>query len=313
MARFIVQAVVLLQVLHVVAGLAFWQPSNSAAKIPDKCRVLILPGFGNASVDYTMNGSLVSSLVSRGWQESQIDVLPVERSDWLKVFFRGALDIEFWRANASPIRPAFRWYLDLIAAKVKELEEDESMILVGHSAGGWLARAAVGYGNQDTDEGLSIDGTKIKGIVTLGAPNLPPPPEVMDMTRGALRIMNEDFPYASSTGVPMMVTVIGTPVQGVKQERKSPFEPTTMTGFAFNSYEAVCGDGTTIGDGVVPQCAAHVDGATQLNLEDVFHSINVPDKWYGSEKVIDEWHDTMLAELNMKARNAFNPSKLLNQ
>lgn len=302
----VVQALVLLQIMLSVSGLAFWQAP--AKKIPKNCRVLILPGFGNDSGDYTMDGSLVSSLLGRGWEESQIDVLPVQRSDWLQVFLRGALDLEFWKANASPDRPAFRWYLERNSQKVQELEDDESIILMGHSAGGWLARAAVGFGSENK-EGLAIDLDKIKAIVTLGAPNLPPPPAVMDMTRGALRITNEKFPGAYHAPDTLYMTVIGNAVQGEKQERSSPFEPTTVPGFAFQSYEAVCGDGSTVGDGVVPTCAAHVDGATQLNLEGVFHSINRPDQWYGSESVLDEWHDAMLDEINAK-QAAFDPMKL---
>jgi hypothetical protein len=146
------------------------------------------------------------------------------------------------------------------------LEEDESMILLGHSAGGWLGRAAVGFGSEETEEGLSIDSSKIKGIVTLGAPNQPPPPGVMDMTRGALRITNEQFPGAFHAPSTFYITVIGNVVEGKKQERSSPFERTSVTGFAFQSYEAVCGVGGTVGDGVVPVCAAHVDGATQVSF-----------------------------------------------
>lgn len=313
MPRFvIIQALFLMQLAHSVVGFACWQQSmpSTSATIPENTRVLILPGFGNESGDYTMDGSLVSSLLSRGWKESQVDVLPVERSDWLQVFLRGALDLEFWRGNASPDRPAFRWYLERISDKVQELNEGESIILMGHSAGGWLARAAVGYGSED--EGLAIDLDKIKGIVTLGAPNLPPPPSVMDMTRGALRITNEKFPGAYHAPDTFYVTVIGNAVQGKKQERSSPFERTTIDGFAFNSYEAVCGDGTTVGDGVVPLCAAHVDGATQLNLDGVFHSINRPDQWYGSENVLDDWHNFVLDEMKRK-QEVFDPMKLFSR
>jgi pimeloyl-ACP methyl ester carboxylesterase len=163
------------------------------ATIPKTCKILILPGFGNDSIDYTANGqagvdgSLVASLQKRGWNENQIDILPVERFDWLQVFLRGALDLKFWQSEAPPTRPAFRWYLDRVAAKVEELDDDETIVLLGHSAGGWLARAAVGFGTTDEEDTPQIDLSKIAGIVTLGAPNLPPPPGVMDMTRGALR------------------------------------------------------------------------------------------------------------------------------
>jgi hypothetical protein len=54
--------------------------------------------------------------------------------------------------------------------------------------------------------------------------------------------------------------------------------------------------------GVVPQCAAHLEGATQIHLEDIFHSINVPDRWYGSDSVIDSWHSEMLQQIASQQR-----------
>ena len=86
------------------------------------------------------------------------------------------------------------------------------------------------------------------------------------MTRGALRITNEQFPGSFHAPSMFYITALGLSVQGEQQERKSPLEPTSVTGFAFNSYEAVCGDGTTIGDGVVPQCAGHLDDAIQVRF-----------------------------------------------
>lgn len=243
-----------------------------------------------------MPNSLVDSLKKRGWQADQINVLPVERLDWLNVFLRGALDPDFWKSNAPPTKPAFSWYLERIAAAVEGLGENERIILVGHSAGGWLGRAAVGFGSTDTGA-PPIQRDKVLGIVTLGSPNQPPPPGVMDMTRGALRITNERFPGSYHAPSTFYVTVIGNAVQGRKQERQSPWEPTSLTGFAYNSYEAVCGDGTTVGDGVVPLCSGHVADSIQLTLDGVLHSINAPDNWYGSDAILDQWHETMMAEI----------------
>ena len=59
--------------------------------------------------------------------------------------------------------------------------------------------------------------------------------------------------------------------------------------FAWRSYVQVCGRGDVVGDGVVPLEAAHLEGAKQISLRDVFHSINAPKAWYGSEEVIDSW------------------------
>jgi hypothetical protein len=318
-------------ILHLVSpchGFFFNGPSLANAKIPttasttmpSNIKLLILPGFGNDSKDYTLDGtkSLVSSLQQKGWPVEQISVLPVQRTDWLQVFWQGASDWKFWQGTAPPTRRAFAWYLERIAKEMASLDDDEQMVLVGHSAGGWLGRAAIGFGSlsfsgeeqddEDVRRAPPIDISKVAGIVTLGAPNLPPPPEIMDMTRGALRITHQRFPgtYHSknrsnnknkNNNNMFYITVVGVAVRGEPQVRNSPWEPTTRTGFAFNSYESVCGDGTTIGDGVVPQCSAHLDGAIQLNLEGVLHSINAPDSWYGSIGVIDSWHGTMMEQL----------------
>jgi hypothetical protein len=52
--------------------------------------------------------------------------------------------------------------------------------------------------------------------------------------------------------------------------------------------------------GVVPVCAAHLDGAVQLNLKGIYHSINVPEQWYGSDGVIDQWHTEMLRQIEQQ-------------
>jgi pimeloyl-ACP methyl ester carboxylesterase len=244
-------------------GFFFNVPSVAKPTVPENVKLLILPGFGNDSVDYTREKSIVASLQERGWKPEQIDVLPVQRGDWLQVFTRGIFDLKFWAGDAAPIRPAFRWYLERIAEKIEALGEEEEIVLVGHSAGGWLARAALGFGSSDEDA-PPVDLSKVSGVVTLGSPHLPPPPAVMDMTRGALRITNEKFPGTHHSPSLFYLTTIGLAVVGKEQENKSPLEKTTVQGFAYNSYEAVCGDGTTIGDGVVPQCAGHLEDALQV-------------------------------------------------
>lgn len=302
------------------AGGTSGTPGRTDRTIPDNVRLLILPGFGNDSKDYYLDqapqGSLVGSLKKRGWKDDQIKVLPISRTDWLNVFVRGAFDLEFWRSNADPTRQAFRWYLDRIAASVRELVNDggdgTKVCVIGHSAGGWIARSAIGFGTaaaSDDNDGtsFSINLDDIVGIVTLGAPNLPPPAEQMDMTRGALRITNENFPGAFHEAL-FYITVVGEAIVGKKQERKSPFEPTTADGFAFESYVACSGVGDAIGDGVVPASKAHLPGATQITLDDVYHSINVPNKWYGSDSEIDRWHDTMIVEINRRLRPQIVPS-----
>lgn len=293
------------------------QDLSSMRGPPSHVKLLILPGFGNDSSDYYLSqypiGSLVNSLMRRGWdQKRQIHVLQIKRSDWLQVFWNGIFDIQFWRATAPPTRPAFRWYIDRVLQSINELllpegdrmsnssQEPTKVVLFGHSAGGWLARAALGYGSiGDTDNNLKscVNLNDVVGMVTLGTPHTPPSPGALDMTRGALMKTDSLFPGAYHDGI-FYITVTGDAVKGVKQERNSPFEPTTSSGFAYTSYEAVSGIGDLIGDGVVPVIAGHLEGALQINLRGIFHSMNMPDRWYGSESVIDQWHNALLDALD---------------
>lgn len=276
-------AIIMRTLLLLAALLARPTWSLQTTRPPSNVRLVILPGFGNDSSDYTPPGSLVSSLEARGWKD--IAVLDVKRLDWLQVFVNGLFDPLFWAGNMPPTRPSFAWYLDRIRNEIERSED--KVVLVAHSAGGWLARAALGF--------LGLD-NRVLGLVSLGAPHLPPPPTVMDMTRGALRITHETFPGSYHKNM-FYITVIGNSVTGVEQERKAPWEPTSVSGFAFNSYEAVCGIGSALGDGVVPLCAAHLDDSVALELPGVYHSINAPDQWYGSNGVLDQWHDSLVAEL----------------
>lgn len=310
----------ILVVLAQSTGIHGWSIIGNAAapppapattlKPPSNVKLLILPGFGNDPVDYDLpqapEGSLTRSLRERGWATEQIHKLPMRRTDWFRVFLRGCLDPRFWAGDAPPTRPAFAWYLQRIQSTVEEMcadSDDDAVVLVAHSAGGWLARAALGCGDDDDDDDAEMMipsfRDRIAGLVTLGSPHAPPPPQVMDMTRGALLWTDRTYPGAYWRDV-FYLTVMGDAIAGkpqTEERRRSPLERQTAAGFAYESYTAVCGEGTTRGDGVVPLCAGHLTGARQLTLPGVFHSINAPASWYGSDAKLDSWHDAMLQEL----------------
>ena len=66
----------------------------------------------------------------------------------------------------------------------------------------------------------------------------------------------------------------------------------------------------TIGDGIVSLAYAHLDGAKQLTLPNVYHSINSPgDYWYGGEAVVDQWLPIVQA-LSQRRRFSDGLSKL---
>lgn len=94
----------------------------------------------------------------------------------------------------------------------------------------------------------------------------------IDTTTNTLHISVFHNDFIGSYYAPKIVylSVIGNAIEG-KERKDSNLElkPTSLEGFAFESYSKVCGDGNKIGDGVVPCCAGHLDGAMQITLKDV--------------------------------------------
>ncbi|XP_010275141.1 PREDICTED: uncharacterized protein LOC104610291 isoform X2 [Nelumbo nucifera] len=161
---------------HFIATLAAAGTEEKPAQpTPVNCRpAVILPGLGNNSSDYqklqvTLKEYGVPTVVAK-----------VSRVDWLRNA-AGLLDPNYWRGTLRP-RPVLDWYLKRVDEAVQEariLAEGQSLSLIGHSAGGWLARLYM------EEFGLS----NISLLLTLGTPHLPPPkglPGVIDQTRGLL-------------------------------------------------------------------------------------------------------------------------------
>lgn len=267
---------------------------------------MILPGFGNDAIDYIApleqpeEIGLAALLRRRG--VDLVEVVPIDRSNWFNVA-RGLLDINFWKGDAQPDGPAFNWYLERAKATVEKTvtarkealgssgSVDARVLLLGHSAGGWLARALC------LDERWARE--HVRGIVSLGAPHLGPPSDVVDQTRGTVTNLNRRSPGAFLDAPFFYMTVASDRIVG-----NATAPPGSPTRIAFNSYKMVCGDGEVPGDGVVPLMSAHLDGATQLTLN-CFHSINEAgttnptDEWYAAEKFIDEWLSVLASKLPM--------------
>lgn len=271
--------------------------------------MVIFPGFGNDAVDYvTPNGlplevGLVSALARRG--ATAVDVVPIARSNWLNVA-RGLSDVSFLRGNAQPEGPAFAWYIKSAkstvekAIAVRKAEQgdggDARVVLIGHSAGGWLARALCATAGDDWVK------RNVRGVVTLGAPHASPPSSVVDQTGGTIPNVNKRQPgaYYSTAGI-FYVTVSSAKVAGDDAGNPSARN-------AFTSYNLVLGTGQGVkGDGFVPIDAAFLDGAIKLTL-DCYHSGGSADpwpkdNWYGAEANVDAWLGAVGEQLEVQRRN----------
>ncbi|WCJ27684.1 alpha/beta-Hydrolases superfamily protein [Euphorbia peplus] len=272
---------------------------------------VILPGLGNNTGDYqnfasTLNAYGVPTVVAK-----------VSRFDWFRNA-AGLLDSNYWRGTLRP-RPVLDWYLNRIDEAIleaKELAQGGKLLMIGHSAGGWLARVYM------EEFGIS----DISLLLTLGTPHLPPPKGVagvIDQTRGLLYYVEEKCAKAAYTPELKYVCIAGRYIQGARIAGNSNDEvnsavrlgsdqntaeavllndtsnsttsraPNFRARFVGQGYKQVCGQADVWGDGVVPVVSAHLEGAVNISLDGVYHSpVGSDDElrpWYGSPLVVDQW------------------------
>ncbi|KAG2444613.1 hypothetical protein HXX76_001357 [Chlamydomonas incerta] len=276
--------------------------------------IVILPGFGNAATDYTApfgneEAAIATRLAVRGWRPF---VVPVERKDWFKVA-RAIFTRKFWSSQLTT-EPGYTWYLERVADTVEQALRETGaaqVVLVGHSAGGWLGRAYLAdprYQHQDGaggDDAATAAATstssassaaaagaaarpppgtqgsrpnpRVRAVVTLGTPQRPPPAEKKrDMTGGAQGWVDRSYPGAhfAEAGV-RYVTVCGRTVRGHRETPRQRKGPRVPEEYAYDSYTEVCGDGEGVaGDCVVPLDSALLPGARHVVLDGVFHSMS---------------------------------------
>lgn len=218
-----------------------------------KRSVVILPGLGNNKNDYD---ELSQDL--RECYDFHVEVVPVRRLDWARNA-SGLFDRNYWRSTLSP-RPTVDWYLSRVNDTVSKVREENEgpVTILAHSAGGWLGRLYL----------LDFGFRGIDRFVSLGSPHTPPPPGVVDQTRGILTFISQQTPGAFHEEIDY-TTVAGKFIKGAKLFGKHGSLGSKVTGLG---YQQVCGDPEVWGDGVVPIPSAHLDGALQINLDGVYHS-----------------------------------------
>lgn len=177
--------------------------------------------------------------------------------------------------------PNFTPVLDLLARTIElALRETGSatLDLIGHSAGGRVARAYLGHLPYN---GVVYDGqSHVASLTTLGTAH-----ETYEVyVKGFAAMVNDRYPGAFYKHV-VYTAVAGRSVVG---RRIGTLEEM----LAYRSYEVGYGDGNQIGDGIVPTHCCYLDGADNLVLEGARHApYNAPTTWYGGRVVVPLWYE----------------------
>jgi PGAP1-like protein len=166
-------------------------PSSSAAAAaaaPQKVAVLVCPAQFCVPADY--EGLMERLTPHMASDRILVDcrVAPLPRTEWIKVARQ--LPTAAFVQGQLPVPETLEWYFTAIEQALSDLwathGPDTNVCLVGHSMGGWVARAYLG-GLATTSTAIARHApTRISSLITLGTPHSCPSTALVDQTRGLL-------------------------------------------------------------------------------------------------------------------------------
>jgi pimeloyl-ACP methyl ester carboxylesterase len=223
---------------------------------------VILPGFFAGAPEYR---ALEQSLQNLGFPTA---IVPLRQRDW------------FPTVGGRSMIPILR-QLNQTVQQLRQEYNVSKVNLIGHSAGGWIARIYLGEQpytiHQDVTETASLWHAYpyVATLVTLGTPHV----SQERWTKRNLDFVKINYPGAFYSDV-NYVCVAGKAIYGARRPGQW---------LAYNSYKLTCGVGNCWGDGITPVESAHLEGATNLTLEGVLHSPRRVGLWYGSPEAMQSW------------------------
>jgi triacylglycerol esterase/lipase EstA (alpha/beta hydrolase family) len=224
---------------------------------------VILPGYFASASEYR---ALEEALQASGFPTITV---PLRQWDWIPTL------------GGRSVVPILQ-KLDATVNQQLQQHNATQINLIGHSAGGWIARIYLGekpytiHGDvSEFTPGLWNAHPKIATLVTLGTPHI----SQERWTKRNLDFVRIHYPGAFHPNV-RYICVAGKAIYGKRR---------LGNWLAYSSYELTCGEGNCWGDGITPIQAAHLDGATNITLEGILHSPRKPGTWYGSPIAMEAW------------------------
>lgn len=225
--------------------------------------ILIVGGFLTDPIRYEQFGLALGNVSA-----SPVFVAPIGLPDWL------------WASLQDDFSGLLRRFAGTVKSVLRQTNAAR-LTIVGHSAGGILARLFMGdqpYGPQQ----IAYAGHRVVNqLVTVGTPHS----TVRSGRQGGLNQVAwvmQRYPGAYWPDVEY-VTVMGTGIEGHSSG-------TFAARAAFASYRLFDGRGDQVGDGIVPLSCGLLEGARHILLPDVHHGPRAFRPWYGeNEAVIRRW------------------------
>lgn len=221
--------------------------------------IVILGGFASPSGIYTGFARALARHSGR-----PVSVVDAETVDWIPSIAAVGWLVLLNKLDRT-VRKAYTAY-------------HERVTLVGHSAGGVLARL---YLSHLPFFGRRYDGKRwVEHVITLGSPHY----NEQRWLHGGLmsRWTQKRCPDAYFAGEVRYTSVAGQAIQGRENG-------TAREQLAYRSYRRLCREGAQRGDGIVPVTSALLEGSEKIELEQVSHFRGFGSPWYGDDEVIEQW------------------------
>jgi hypothetical protein len=215
-------------------------------------------------------------------------VAPLPRTEWIKV--ARALPTKAFLEARLPVSSTLKWYFDAIEEGLAEIfateGTDVNICLVGHSIGGWVARAYLGGLSHSSTAVSRLAAERCTSLITLGTPHISPEDALVDQTRGLLREIAESSACRSQAladrGID--ITCICSSSLG-----GSFFTTNVEELVAASAYLPLLGriDSSVRGDGIVPLDLAFMESPARrvvldtcsITKEKVRHCHVLPTPW----------------------------------
>lgn len=223
------------------------------------CPIVVMGGFAGPARIYAGMRDALAEISGQ-----PVTVVPTRSLDWLPTVAPPG-----WLPLLGKLRRTVR--------RAARESNNGQIVLVGHSAGGVLARFLLT--SQPLFGRVYDERARVKMLITLGSPHYN-----QHWRHGGMMShwVQGRSPDAAASDRVRYLCVAGKLTHGDAQG--SPRER-----YAYRQYEKIGGDGQAWGDGLIPADTALLAGADHLVLDGVGHFAGFGGPWYGDSTIVPLW------------------------